>query len=641
MIKFIIKILNSLEEFNLQSNISATSETETPEIELTEEATVIIPEAELEILILRQRNTLINVFKLLNYSLLSGEYIGNLDIKEDIEQVIEKLSSTFNLTNDFEEEAQTVIFELNSTISIAIGIYKFFISDIENKYSDNRIDFLFSFDKQTEKNIQKSNLSNTSKNLIDYFTNHVSLSRNDHFPSSEDNRAEALFTIENSIDNSDILEFEKLSKLLKLKLDFLKHKWKARKQQENPSSIYYSIDGSSTILAEYSSDNAKLNEWGEVINFHYELNNQWKFQIQEKVKRFKNKPLGELNYLQIHQLIKYYKDVKKSYSKLVEISSFLLGRVNDNNFNSYCLSIFTNYSLNNQFSLFVEKEENIPLIKEEYQNIKDKKRGEINNFFLEFKYLNSIIDILLKKIEEDNNVEFIKKYEKTVTDECKGILGNYYQNKEWAKRNHNYIFQLPFDECLVPIDKIDDLENIFIASSFILPPVNDIIESHYSEIRQKYKSITLYVDIIKRLKKDLEKIEDLNKAFDKRDFKSIEIISIFTAIITFILSSIPAYKFIESVWDSLLFMLSLASALGIFVMLILFSTRGFKDNYRGVFYLIVLCVIAVVGYNSLVNFEKKEGSISKKEKQSIDSIVNTRVDSIIKLIPQKREMSKN
>lgn len=637
MVKFISKILELLKEFNENSNISSSIEENAEE----ENNSVSITEEEIDLIRAYQNNTLITIFKLLNYSLLSGEYIENTEISEDINSVLDKLSLTFNLTNDSDGRLQEIVFELNSTISIAIEIYKVFISDIENKYSNNTIDYLFSLENHTERSIQKSDLSDSSISLIEYFTNHISLSRNDHFPSSEDNRAEVLFKIENAFENTESIGFQELTSVIKLKLDFLKHKWVSRKQQENKSTIYYSIDGNKSTLPEYTSENEKLNEWAKIINFHYELTHQWESQVQDKVKEFKNKDLNSLDFLQIHQLIKYYKDVKKSQKKLTEISSFLCTKNYENSFDSYCINIFSNYSLNNEFSLYVEKQEDITLIRDEYHDVKEKTKGNTNNFFLEFKYLNSIIDILLKKIEQDSNVDFIKKYEKVVTDECKKILNSYFNNKEWSKRNFNYIFQLPYKESLVPITKIDDLENIYIASSFILPPVNDIIESHYYEVRQKYKSINFYVDIVRRLKKDLDKIEELNKAFDKRDFKSIEIISIFTAIITFVLSSIPAYKFIHTVWDSLLFMLSLASALGIFVMLILFSTRGFKDNLRGVFYLIVLFLIALFGYHSLVTFEKKEVIINKLEKQSIDSIVSIKIDSIIKLSPQKIKNKKD
>ncbi len=635
MTRFIQEIQEILNSFNIISESTNKSIVDnrtgntSPSLESIEEKLI-------EVYSQSQYEELINILKKINYSLISGEYIANIEIKTDIEKVIIKLSETVNISNDF-DDLQTKIFGLVSTVKIALEAYKIFIQEIENKFSSERIDYLFSFNQQIEK--EYSNIESTIEstieyqNLINYFLNNLYLSNVDHFSSIEDNQFEILFKIEKFIENCDIIPLEEISKLIKIKIGFLEHKWKARKQEENPSAIFYLIDNKSYTIDEFKSTNNKLNEWSEIINSHYQLYiTNWAHNTENRVKFYKDKSLSELNFLQIHQLIKYYKDVKKVPHKLKEISKFLLEKAKEENsfYNSYALNIISNYALNNKFSLFLESNSDLAVIRNEYKNTKEKIKGEINNFFLEFKYLNSLMDILEIKINEKENLEFLE-YEKIIIDECKIILETYFANKEWSKNNNNYIFLLPFEECLVEIDNNGESKNsIFIASSFLLPPDNSKIEVQYNEIRQKHKSLSYHISTIKRLRKDLNKIDELNNAFDKRDFKSIEIISIFTAMITFILSSIPAYKFIDSVWSSLLFMLSLASSLGIFVMLILFSTRGFKDNKRGLLYLGILVFIALVGYSSLSNFEKKKGVVNIQEKRSIDSIVKMKVDSIYK-----------
>ena len=638
MIKFIEKISEILDSFNLISKstnqfiIDNHSETAADENDL-----------KIDVFIQSQNEKLIDIFKKINYSLISGEYIANNEIKKDIEEVKNKLSETVNLSNDF-DDLQIYIFELVSTVKIALEAYKIFIHEIKNIFSNERIDYLFSFNQQIEKEYSNAELSNVPQNLINYFFNNLYLSEIDHFSSLEDKHFERLFKIDKHIENSDIVQLEEISKLIKLKIGFLEHKWKARKQEENPSAIFYLIDGKSFTIDEFKANNTKLNEWSEIINSHYQLYiTNWAHNTEKGIKPYKDKPLEELSFLQIHQLIKYYKDVKKTPYKLEEISKFLLNKAKEKNsfYNSYALNIISNYALNNKFSLFLESNSDLEIIKNEYYKVKDKIKGDINNFFLEFKFLNSLMDILDLKINEKENLEFLE-YEKIITDEGKIILDKYFENKEWSKNNNNYIFLLPFEECLVEIDNNVETKNIFIASSFLLPPDNNKIEIQYNEIRQKYKSLSYHISTIKRLRKDLNKIDELNNAFDKRDFKSIEIISIFTAMITFILSSIPAYKFIDSVWSSLLFMLSLASSLGIFVMLILFSTRGFKDNKRGLLYLGILVFIALVGYSSLSNFEKKKGIINIQEKRSIDSIVKIKVDSIYnKTQPLTKEVGRH
>ncbi|KGO84645.1 hypothetical protein Q765_20520 [Flavobacterium rivuli WB 3.3-2 = DSM 21788] len=576
-----------------------------------------------------------DIYKLLNYSLLIGEYIYNVNIKTELEGIEDRLSTTLNLTNSFHLELQTKISEFISAVKIGCSSYKIFIKRIENEYSLDKVEYLFSSDQQIRREFNKSTLSKYSENLWRYLVNNIDLSFYDHFFSSENRQFEGLYTIEKVIEELDILEFVKVTKVIKFKISYLEHKWKARKQQENPSAIHYSIDGNTNTLEEYQSDNSKLIDWSKLIDSHYELFNNWKHETQKRIKAIKNSELSTLNTIQIHQLIKYNKDVHRNYQKLKEISSHLLKKqsdVNTNFYDKYALNIISNYALNNAFSSYIEKTDNIYDIKEEYNKTKRLLKGEINNFFLDYKYLNVLINILSKKSEEVTNLQFLDEYEKLITDECGNKLDEYFLSKEWSKTNNNYIFLLPFSECQVPIDSfnIDELPNIFIASSFILPAVNNQIDKQYIEIKQKFKSLSFQIDSIKRIRKDLEDIKDLKSEIEKRDFKSIEIISIFTAIITFVLSSIPAFKFVESVWQSLLFMLSLASALGIFIILILFSTRGFKNNWIGIIYVFVLFIIAIVGYNSLSEFEKKEVKLGDNISKSVDSISLKKVDSILK-----------
>lgn len=113
----------------------------------------------------------------------------------------------------------------------------------------------------------------------------------------------------------------------------------------------------------------------------------------------------------------------------------------------------------------------------------------------------------------------------------------------------------------------------------------------------------------------------------------------FTAIITFVLSSIPAYKFIDSVWESLLFMLSLATALSIFVTLILFSTRDLYKKWYAYIPIIVLSGISFFGYLNLTQFEKQKLIVNRNLKKNIDSISTKKIDSIINYKMKEKNIS--
>ncbi len=637
---FVSQIVSIIDDFEKSSitvreafakNQSATnpedSTTQLPEVAEEDKSSLAK-----EVFLQEAESFLVEIYKLLNYSLLSGEYIYNENIKADLENIIEKkLSSLFSSTDSFEAELQNKILEFITAVKIGCSNYSVFINNVENEYSNDKIDYLFTFSQLIRKEINNTSLSSNTNNLFKYFRYNVALSLADHFFSSDDTQFISLFDIENSIDEVELIDFESITKVIKFKIGFLEHKWKARKQEENPSSIHYSIDGKTNILSEYKTENKKIKEWSEIIDSHYQLYTQnWEHNIEKRIKPFKNKELKDLTYLELHQLIKYYKDVNKNLLKLDEISKFISNKKNSemkNYYDRYALNIISNYALNNWFSLFLEKNENISNIKDSYLKTKAKLKGEVNNFFLQYKYLHRLTDILNKKIEEISNIKFLEQYENLISNECKIALDEYGSNIEWSKKNDNYIFLLPFEECKIDIEefKIEKLSFIFIASSFVLPTVHNNIEKQYNEVKQKIRSFTFQIDAIKRIRRDLDKIEELRTEIDKRDFKSIEIISIFTAIITFVLSSIPAFKFVDSVWEALLFMLSLASSLGIFILLILFSTRGFKNNWVGIVYVVILALISIVGYNSLTNFEKEQTTIDKSIESKIDKVINQKI----------------
>lgn len=602
--------------------------------------TVELDETQTELFLQDADISAIEIVRQLCYSLLLGEYVFLENLKDCLNDAEDRVKNIIKDSDYLPGSIQKKIFEYISCVTIVIEGYKIFIQKISNNYSKDKINFIFSENNHFEDVIKESDLSDKLASICDYFILFLEVTFTDHFPSNENGYVTRLFAFENKITALKVQEYNDLTKVITIKIKFLQHKWKERNVTDNPNSHIYLSDGDIRVVENFKNDeNLKLKEWLNIIETQYELiSKSWMYILEERVRPFKELDLDELKILEIHQLIKYYKDVKPNYDKLVEISNHLISRPvdNPNIYNKYSKIISINYSLNNKFSLFLEQNKDLDRIKKEYLTVKNKIAGGVYNFFLEYKYLNFVTEFLLDKINVEDKLNYIEKYDDIIRSHCKMEIEAYLSNKEWSLSNFNYVFVLPYEECLVPCDNISELKHVFYASSFVLPPSNNKIEKDYIKIKEDYDKINLLVNTGKYFKKEIQKIEDLTKELDKKDFKSIEIISIFTAIITFVLSSIPSYKFVTGVWDSLLFMLTLASSLGIFVMLILFSTRGFKNNSRGVFFAIFLFVVALVGYNCLVGYEQKRGVFKKRDKIVIDSIVKITTDSIFKANPIKK-----
>lgn len=622
----------------LPINIDIPSEVDAQLPNITEENTFNesnedAQELATELFIQEIENSTIDIVRLFCFSLLSGEYVSISDLVEKLKVVDEKVKDLIKNGDFLSNNIQTKIFEYTSAITIIVEGYKSFTHDISNKYSSDRINFIFSENNKFESILRESKLSKKLYSLTHYFFCLLGINHIDHCPSNENDYITDLFDFEKKIKNLKIQEYSDLTKDILIKIKFLQHKWKQRKVSENPSAHLYFSDGSVKAVEDFKDENEKLKEWCEIIQTQYELiSKNWIYILESRVKSYKNSKLEDLKISEIHQLIKYYKDVKPNSSKLQEISTFFENKNVEtlSNYDRYVNVIETNYALNNSFSLFVASNKNNNSIKEEYLLVKKRIKGDINNFFTEFKYLDYITNFLIKKINEEDKIRFIEVYDDLIKGHCKEEFDSYFLKKEWSKFNFNYVFILPFEESLVP-SNVDNLTHVFYASSFVLPPSNNQIENDYLDIKEDYDKLILFVDTGKYFKKEIQKIEQLNKELDQKDFKSIEIISIFTAIITFVLSSIPTYKFVDSVYEALLFMLSLATALAIFITLILFSTRDLYKKWVAYIPVTLLIVVCFIGFNNLTNFEKKEYKIDKTTNKKLDSISIVKVDSILKI----------
>lgn len=189
-------------------------------------------------------------------------------------------------------------------------------------------------------------------------------------------------------------------------------------------------------------------------------------------------------------------------------------------------------------------------------------------------------------------------------------------NFKWSIRGFNRIYDFSFQESLVEIQG----HKVYHASNFSLPLSIDenqhnidTVENNLRRLQNQHQA-----KIFKnKTEKIFDEINDLNK-------KSIETITIFTAIISFIVGSIGVYKFIESFYQALLFILVFGVSISIFVFLIFISTKGlakvkeYQWQIVGI-YSIVLTLIA--GLSWIMEF-KEQSKITLQESLNIKPIEN-------------------
>ena len=237
----------------------------------------------------------------------------------------------------------------------------------------------------------------------------------------------------------------------------------------------------------------------------------------------------------LHAKIKYYKDIEENLDNLSTLLDSIA--INDKSAYSKHVSASTKlYCINNRYSKILLSEDlSFERVVKEYEYVKDKlKTFKVNNFFGEsrlLKYITTQIDLLLLKEKNEKNVSLLKKY----IDKADEILNEYKKNISWSGFNYSYLFPLSFSEATISESFItnNNVNGLFISSGFCLPLDNQKYKDKLSEYSQKvftYKSILHQID---QLYLEIKNVEKIEKEYEKKDAKYIEILGIFSSIIIF------------------------------------------------------------------------------------------------------------
>lgn len=586
-----------------------------------------------------QESFIIDFFRILSISVLLGEYISIADFFQKlnkIEKEIKKLpiygEALSNRGGTPLRKISEQIVGIGSAITIAIERYKDFCKHIENAYSDNKKDFIFEINSTLEKN--QKDLPPIHKELISYFQNILKVNTIDHFLSSKKESIVEILNIEFYFKQSPVPFFTEISNIAFQKANFLKYKWKQRQEVE----FSYLEDSTHKELNTQEITLPELKEWENIINLQYEYQSNWQKSITNRVKSYlkiENLKDNTPKFI-IHQLIKYYKDIAPDYKKGYQIADFLIkSRKNSEkyNYDAYVEDIFCNYALNNAFSCFLKQETSIENIFSKYYETEEKLTSITRNYFLKYKFLNKVFELLLQKYKEVSKEFFINEYQEYL-NKCKDILTSYKEYKDWSLENFNYIYLLPYKESLVDFKIESKNLPIFFASSFVLPPSHLEIEKHYKEIEEKYNKLNSYLEFTLFFNNETNEINKIKESIKGTEKRSVETLTIFTAIISFIIGNVALFQFIKTFYEALIFILIYVIALSVFVLLIFVSTKGFKKiisywRFLGCFYAVLILLLGGL-FCLRYHFEENETKEVEELKKRIEKVEALQHSSIKK-----------
>ncbi len=577
-----------------------------------------------------------NIISSLFDSVLIGEYLDK-DIDKQLKEIRNNLTNTENIESSIpKEDKYKPILSLieplkNKTTEIQniINYYLLFIEDVKTIINNPEKDEIFILSKSK---FQSVNDSETLK----LFTLNLSLCFSDIlFTEKQDCYQEITYV-------KELLSEERFSNLnlnpqiekMKKKATFLLFKWCKRAKLSGFSML------KEDKIKEYKDDinnfGDKWKDWVTYIENHYykeEENSLFVGKIKKSYAEIKDKDFEDFTCQDIHLYIKFYKDINKNIDKLDEINVFLKKRIENSTIGNYEKSIRTiiyNYARNNRFSLFTETCDNRDDLQKEYNKIDNK---DNKNYFLQYKFINKSIELLNAELKEKNEnitidqIEDIEKYLEEIEPEYE----TYKTNIEWILEHIYFIYRVSLEECII--------DDIFIYSSFLLPLDNRKSKKDYEKIVDSFRELKSQLPLFRRIAifntKVSEKVKDELTQFDekieKRDTKTIELMGLFTAIIAFVMGSIPTFQYFKNIYEVGLFLIVFATALISFLLVLLFITRynkkvkDFTISFY-VFYIFVIILLIVAVFFSYLN-PKDDTTKTTTLQQTEKTIIEEKITS--------------
>ncbi|MEI3799613.1 MULTISPECIES: hypothetical protein [unclassified Chitinophaga] len=606
------------------------------------------------------------IFESLNASILAGEYVQDDNIENHISDLTELLG-TFPQPIPIPDIQEILEKELNKNfvdcVNVGLALYRNFYTLVKIRISFSSKYFLLQFNHELNEKVRnRKNFHDDSLRHINFISANLLIARLDHFLNPTTDDFNTLFGFSQELTQPDKLGGRKHSILLLGKCNYLLSKWILRKRHfhKRPVYIIKNFQEEEFVIA---TEGSPYNKWVKYIESHYEFNsNEWKSLVEQYFDAIKDKEITTLSISDIHCLIKYYKDVNKNLQLLSTYKEEINNRYKALKrsglmFDRYASSISLNYAINNEFSLLLE---DASLLEGKAEDCYSKiltiqAETGVKNFFPQYKYLQFLVTKLDEKYSQRKAVSNIAQLRELI-NKCKKVFEKYEENIEWSRKNYNYVYQLPFNECLVDVGT-NVPEKIFIASSFILPLIKGNYIKEYDELKKKVLNFETSVELIENVDKELQgiarlkedygaintkiesKFQEKEQSLRDKEIKYIEVIGIFAAIVTFVASTVPGFQFIKTAYQAGLYVLSLSTAFAFFTLLLLVIYKGVENLRRHKLLLIFIAVATLVSWYLLIyrtndpDEKMHQGTVSKDSLQKQEIVVSspkTKIDSFKK-----------
>ena len=467
-------------------------------------------------------------FYLFAQSVLAGEFHIRKDFPQTLDGVYELLTSGevyVDETNQFITVAARFFNDMLYLQAEVIRNLRYLLTILYNKYEERPTKYIL--------NAYRVKHDSTKGNFGRYYDILIDVTRIDHFLSYDKRTISDLIIYHAELSKG--LEDKNLpSKIIQV-LDVLNKKslFLLKKLLVDESRVFdFMIDfkhkqyDTGKIDLGYLKGMDKYFEFYRAENYsNDELGNELDIRARNNAL-----PIGQYSLL-----MKYYKDSKSTQKTQIDniIKEFdesyekLSAQFTMRPLDRYALGTLKNYMYNCRFSFLMQNE---AYSFEQLQNDLNRIIGiqyqtKILNFYPYRKAFEKALMLLHKDETHDKSV--LNEY-KRFLELC---IAKFSEAMQWCKENWFYPIQNCYNECLVPVTGFGA---VFIASSFCRPVRYDNLKEELNTFRNQ----ALLVDNEIALREEKADLKSLKKDIDNTRTKEIEILSVFTAIITFLFGSI-------------------------------------------------------------------------------------------------------
>lgn len=519
-------------------------------------------------------------------SILSGDYIiKSLKNLNDLISLCEE-EVAYDLNNRLKKDLQQYFVDFNKNIFDFSNQYRLNILGLDEKLSILSNDYIIDV-ISIKSNNYTNKLFQALEIIMDVCFGEYTFAYNENTIKSLILEKDTINKINLSINNPEICL---ILKLLCDKIDYLLLKYSYYSDNKN---IKYRLDSTPQIIKLEDKDSrfTSCKRYSYFLKPDTIPNNiirDWqtkcykkKAQIWEMTLLMRYYTKTAKNEKQIDNLIKQFDDFVAKLRKNLDLRLF----------DSYALNTVTNYMHNCRFSFLISsKQISFDKLVEELHDIENiQSYTGVKNYHPFQKTVEYLSKYIRNEISDKQNINQIKEYKKYYNI----IIEKFQETYKWCQKSQFYPFQLWYNECL---DKITDIGIVVFTPSSFCRPIK------YNELDKTIKkleldSITLDSEI--QLYKEEMEIFELKNNIEKNKKSYIEILGIFTGLVTFLIGSITIFTKDDNSSITLFEKIEHVSLLGIIVLMLInggyFLTSEVKcKSFKFWFFLITTIIYIVI-----------------------------------------------